>query len=649
MGVGDVTLRSVSWMVPPTAGRLGAVLPVVESLDEAGYLRVDVWGDISLAHCLGQLNESPWERLRALCARVSRSTPQMQLAGTCLVGSTPRPLRVLREFIERAADCGVRSFLVYDPLNSPAVLEDALVSCRKAGVECRLGLVYGGRVTGAVDQIQELARRMAVAGPDGLCLKTTKALGPRSARSIVGILKESVPAVPLEVDLDNAGGMGPLAATCCAEAGADLVYTSVAPAWLDPAALPVCALLASLEDMGMESGLRPPVVAEAAQRFASLSDPRDRSVVNQLEVARHWPEAREVPAGVLYRLALRLGEQGALGRLREALEEFIRVCSDMGADGLAAPLADIAGTQAILNVIYGRRWHVVPDEMRAYLRGVYGSSPSPVAHDVLLAVFGESPVSPEMVVGAQAAEPPRAQGLSERGGPRDVGTESWEEDGDVARAGEDRYAETLLLDGMTAEEVLLLKLAPQEATAFLARRKALTDVAGYHSTSKSEGDLLPAVDAWERFGPSELRELVAILESSDVEELTVETAGAKVSLRKAGSAGSSRSGSPPAEPTRAWPGERAAEVAGKLPGEGEHVVTAPMVGTFYRGPAPEAPPFVVQGQRVLAGDPLCVLEAMKLLNEVVADVPGVIGAILVEDGAPVEYGQPLFVIETDRE
>jgi acetyl-CoA carboxylase biotin carboxyl carrier protein len=75
-----------------------------------------------------------------------------------------------------------------------------------------------------------------------------------------------------------------------------------------------------------------------------------------------------------------------------------------------------------------------------------------------------------------------------------------------------------------------------------------------------------------------------------------------------------------------------------------HAVKAPMVGTFYRSPNPGSAPFVDVGQTVKEGDPLCIIEAMKLLNEIEADKSGVIKEILVENGEPVEYGQPLFVI-----
>ena len=76
-----------------------------------------------------------------------------------------------------------------------------------------------------------------------------------------------------------------------------------------------------------------------------------------------------------------------------------------------------------------------------------------------------------------------------------------------------------------------------------------------------------------------------------------------------------------------------------------HKMTSPIVGTFYRSPSPSSPPFVEVGQKVQVGDTLCIIEAMKLMNEIEADVSGTVKAVLVENGEPVEYGEPLFIIE----
>ena len=151
--------------------------------------------------------------------------------------------------------------------------------------------------------------------------------------------------------------------------------------------------------------------------------------------------------------------------------------------------------------------------------------------------------------------------------------------------------------------------------------------------------------------PQELRDLIRIVEESAIDELEISRWGRTVRIvkrrgahnsavppvvRPAEHAGSL--GHPPAvEPSGA--GESAEEL-----GEPRHVVESPMVGTFYRAPAPEAPAFVEVGDTVRVGQTLCILEAMKLMNELQSEVSGVVRKILVENGDPVEYGQPLFLV-----
>ena len=102
---------------------------------------------------------------------------------------------------------------------------------------------------------------------------------------------------------------------------------------------------------------------------------------------------------------------------------------------------------------------------------------------------------------------------------------------------------------------------------------------------------------------------------------------------------------PPAAPTPTAAPEASAAAPAAEPEISGHVVKSPMVGTFYRAPSPGAKTFVEVGQSVSVGDTLCIVEAMKLLNQIESDKAGVVKSILVENEHPVEYGQPLFVIE----
>jgi acetyl-CoA carboxylase biotin carboxyl carrier protein len=151
--------------------------------------------------------------------------------------------------------------------------------------------------------------------------------------------------------------------------------------------------------------------------------------------------------------------------------------------------------------------------------------------------------------------------------------------------------------------------------------------------------------------PDELRALIRLVEESDIDELEIGRWGRTVRIfkRREGPAAA------PATPASHGP-VHASEIpaattggiaigGGQDEGAQHHVVESPMVGTFYRAPAPEAPPFVEIGDTVRVGQTLCILEAMKLMNELQSEISGTVRKILAENGAPVEYGQPLFEIE----
>jgi len=144
-----------------------------------------------------------------------------------------------------------------------------------------------------------------------------------------------------------------------------------------------------------------------------------------------------------------------------------------------------------------------------------------------------------------------------------------------------------------------------------------------------------------------VKKLIELLESSDVDELEIHEGEESVRLSRHPRGVSAPSAV--ALPPQALPATAVAPLAADPPADEDlpgHVVNSPMVGTFYVAPSPGAKPFVEVGQRVSAGDTLCVIEAMKILNQIESDVDGEVAAVLVENGQPVEFGQPLLVLDT---
>ena len=271
------------------------------------------------------------------------------------------------------------------------------------------------------------------------------------------------------------------------------------------------------------------------------------------------------------------------------LDEVERVRIEAGSPPLAAPLGQIVASQALVNILGSNRYATIVDELRDLVLGRFGQTPGPIDPSLHRAV--------ELL----GAEPPQE--------PIDI-------DGLRLRA-----------HGLAAseEELLLLALFGDEAEPLLRsiRQRTASDEPVAHEAAAQGRDEL-------------IRSVVQIVQDTGVGEITVEEQGVRVSVRRSVIDDTTAAEAAPVEPGEAE-APRAPDATVKI--------ESPMVGTFYRGPKPGAPPFVEENEPISPGQVLCILEAMKLMNEVKAEQEAIVRKILVVDGQPVEYGQVLFELE----
>jgi oxaloacetate decarboxylase alpha subunit len=291
----------------------------------------------------------------------------------------------------------------------------------------------------------------------------------------------------------------------------------------------------------------------------------------------------------------------------------------VGYPPLVTPLSQIVGTQAVINVLTGKRCAVVPQEMKDYIRGYYGKAPGPMDEEIVAKVLGdEEPLPPDVRPGSLVTT---------------TYEEMEAEIGGLARSEED---------------VLMYALFPNEARDYLQRHRSGAESTVFllspHAEVAREDDSVNV---------EQIRELVRLVESSEVTEVVVEEGDTRVVVRKGGV-----SAEPEARPARpasgaedALPPSPESPQVTDEPGSFEErpaewkPVVAPMVGTFYAAPAPGAPPFVKVGDRVHEGQTLCIVEAMKLMNEIAAEEDCIIREVVADNAQPVEYGTVLFYYE----
>jgi oxaloacetate decarboxylase alpha subunit len=589
----DTTIRLLSQ--EPLAGQLptAEILQVAEILDQAGFACLEVSGGGVFDATVRRGMESPWERIRAIESRVS--TPLgIALRGRFLVGSRPVSADIVSRFVACAADNGIEVFRLHDPLNDVSNLREAGAAITSAGGAFHAGLVYSPGRTGETDTLVEQARKLPELGATRVVVNDpTGALVPHRAQELVLRLQEAS-ELPVGFYVQGAAGMGLAAALAAVDAGADLVATTVYPLALILHRVSGESLAESLEGLGRAAGIRIDKLWDAADVIDEhIGDEPVAPVVPRIAVRA---AEYDLPTGLVAALDVHLRAHAAGDRLLEVLEEVGKVRAEAGWPPLAAPIGQILASQALLHVLEARRYGTVVDEFRALVQGGYGVTPQPVDATVERAVTLLAPRP------ALDDEPPTAEDVRARS------------------------------EGLAAseEEIVLIAMFGSEA------EELLRTIRERHSRDSLLIKERPEEERAER-----IRELVQIVQESGVGEIEIEDEGMRVSVRRADE--SAATGGSPLAAVSGGDGEGVATTA--PPADGVMRVESPMVGVFYRAPDPGAPAFVDVGDTVTPGQTLCLLEAMKLFNELKAEVEGTVAAIHVENAQPVEYGQLLFEIE----
>jgi oxaloacetate decarboxylase alpha subunit len=589
----DTTIRLLGQ--EPLAGRLPTAeqLRIAEILDRAGYAYLEVSGGGCFDSAVRRGVESPWERIRALKAHVK--TPLgLALRGRFLVGSRPVDNDFIRRFIACAAENGIDVFRLHDPLNDVSNLREAADAVARAGGEFEAGLVYSPGRTGENDPLMEQARELPNLGAARVLLHDpTGSLQPHRARELVTGLREAT-GLPVGIYCQGSGGNALAAALEAARAGADLIASAVYPIALTLHRVSGEALAEALAGLGLDCDIDVSALWEASDVVDEhIGDEPVTPLAPRIAVraAQH-----DLPASLVAALDSNLRAQAAGARLDETIGELVRIRAEVGWPPLASPIGQVLGSQALLNVLSATRYSVVVDELRSLVEGHLGTTPAPIEKSILRIV--------SLTADPDSAEDSTAPPLQE------------------VRA----QAEGL---ASSEEELLLLGLFGDNAEPLLRTIRG-----------RSSGDESLGAGGVDQARAERIRELVRIVQETGIGEVTIEEAGMRVSVRR------TEEREPLAARNESLLAElEDAELEPVAPSNGIVRIEAPMVGTFYRAPQPGAPPFVEEGQPVGAGQTLGILEAMKLMNEVKADVEGIVRAIHVENAAPVEFGQLLFELE----
>jgi oxaloacetate decarboxylase alpha subunit len=536
----------------------------------------------------------------------------MLLRGQNLVGYKHYSDEIVSRFVHATKRNGIDVFRVFDALNDIRNVEASAAAIKECGGLFEGAISYTVSPVHTLDSYLEYAHQLKELGADTICIKDMAGmLTPFRTEKMVQALKSEI-GLPIHVHCHYIGGMAPMNYIKAAEAGAEIFDTAVVALAFGNSQPAVETIVAALKESPYDSELDLDLLFEIAEYWEGVRKKkgllRGITTLLSIEVFSH-----QVPGGMMSNLVSQLEVQKASDRLPDVLAEIPRVRAEVGYPPLVTPLSQIVGTQAVINVLTGKRWNIVPSEMRDYIKGYYGKAPGPMNAEIVAKVLGDDEqLAPDVRPGSLVTT---------------TYAEVEAEVGDLARSEED---------------VLMYALFPNEATTYLTKHREGAEKAVFLMSEE-----LHTVREDDSVDLNQIRELIKVVETSDISEVVVEEGESKITVRRGGAVDMAVPAAAPVAPVAAAPAAASAEADSSGVGRPStwKTITAPMVGTFYSAPSPGAPPFVNVGERFSAGQQLCILEAMKLMNEISAEEDGIVREIAADNAALVDYGEVLFYYE----
>lgn len=610
----DTTLRDAHQSLWATRMRIEDFSEILPKFDEVGYYSLEMWGGATFDVCIRYLFEDPWERLSFIRKNIKKTKLQMLLRGQNIVGYKNYPDDLLIAFIEKASERGIDIFRVFDALNDTRNLAKAIQTIKKLNKHCQGTICYTISPVHTIEYYVKKAKEQKELGIDSICIKDMAGIiSPKVAYELVKALKEEI-KLPVQLHTHSSSGMAVASYLKAIEAGVDIIDTAHAPLAFGTSQPAIETMLYIFEDYQIEANLNKKIIEEISEHFEKIRKEKDikyEKLVDE-EVLIH-----QIPGGMASNLYSQLKEMKAEEKLPEVLKEVPLVRKDLGYPPLVTPTSQIVGVQAVFNVLNGERYKIVPKEVKDYVKGLYGAPPAPIEEKLIKKILGnEKPITHRPA--------------------------------DLLPPILDKVKKELPKELIEKEEdYITYALFPEIALKFFEKRKNKEKFEEEKMAEKFSGESKNS-----KKDIKYLEELLNLLSKFKFSEIKLDLGELKIEVKTHPSPIISQSSQQliteekeePSLPTEK-PLIQKEEKLTTVEEKEYEKITSPMVGTFYRRPKPDAPPFCEKGDIVEKGATLCIIEAMKLMNEIKAEKKCKIIEILVEEGSPVEYGQPLFLIE----
>jgi oxaloacetate decarboxylase alpha subunit len=391
IGVTEVVLRDGHQSLLATRFRYEDMEASLKQLDQVGFWSVESWGGAIFDSCIRYLGEDPWDRIRKIKSMMPNTPQQMLLRGQNLLGYKHYADDVVKKFIECSKTNGVDVFRVFDALNDPRNMYQAMQSVIEAEGHAQGTISYTTSPVHTIDLWVDLAKTIQDMGAHSLAIKDMAGLlKPYVAFELVSKLKESL-EIPIHLHCHATTGMSVATGIKAIEAGLDNIDTSISSMSMTYGHSPTETIISILDGTNRDTGLDLDKLIPVAQHFQAV-----RKKYKNFEGSLRGVDARilasQVPGGMLTNLENQLKAQDAINRFDEVIQEIPRVRKDLGYIPLVTPTSQIVGTQAVINVLSNSRYSTVTNEVKSLLKGEYGATPAPVSKNLQQNSIGDSAV-----------------------------------------------------------------------------------------------------------------------------------------------------------------------------------------------------------------------------------------------------------------
>ena len=437
----DTILRDAHQSLMATRITYKDMEPALDKLDKVGYKALECWGGATFDSCIRYLNEDPWERIRNIKSHLKNTKTQMLLRGQNLLGYKNYPDDVVEKFVELSVKNGVDIIRIFDALNDLRNIETSLKATKKAGAEAQVAICYTTSEVHTIEYFTNLAKEVEKMGADSVAIKDMAGiLTPPVSRDLVRSLRKAID-IPIELHTHETTGCGSMTYLKGVEEGADILDTALSPFSGGTSQPPTETLAIILREAGYKVDLNLDILSELAPYFQEVKNKYLNNGTMRVKMLTVDPKGLiyQVPGGMLSNLNSQLSAAKQEHLFDKVLAEVPNVRKDMGYPPLVTPMSQMVGTQASFNVMTGKRYKMVPNEIKDYLKGLYGKSPVEIDEAFRKSIIGDAEVIADRP--ANHLEPALDKYKAEVG--------------DLAR---------------TEEDVLTYALFPQVAKDFLAKK-----------------------------------------------------------------------------------------------------------------------------------------------------------------------------------